>query len=73
MIQQAHSSTYNLRRENWKDTGRQICIAQYYNSQDMEVTTKSTNRWVDKEELLHVQMEYSLVKKMKQCHLQHHR
>ena len=29
----------------------------------MEVTKKSTNRWVDKEELLYVQMEYSLVKK----------
>ena len=40
-----------------------MCIAQYYNSQDMEVTKKSTDRWVDKEELLHVQMEYSLVKK----------
>ena len=63
MIQQAHSSTYNLRRENWKDTGRQICIAQYYNSQDMEVTKKSTDRWVDKEELLPVEMEYELVKK----------
>ena len=73
MMQQAHSSTNNLRRENWKDTGRQICIAQYDKSQDMEVTQKSTNRWVDKEQLLHVQMEYSLVKKMKQCHLQHHR
>ena len=73
MIQQGHASTYNLRRENWKDTGRQIYIAQYDKSQDMEVTQKSTNRWVDKEELLHVKMKYSLVKKMKQCHLQHHR
>ena len=27
MIQQAHSWAYNLRRQNWKDTGRQICIA----------------------------------------------
>ena len=43
-----------------------------YDSQDMEVTKKSTNRWVDKEQLLHVQMEYSLVKKMKKCLLQHH-
>ena len=32
----------------------------------MEVTKKSTNRWVDKEELLHVQMEYySALKKNK--------
>ena len=29
----------------------------------MEVTKKSTDRWVDKEELLPVQMEYELVKK----------
>ena len=29
----------------------------------MEVTKKSTDKWVDKEELLHVQMEYELVKK----------
>ena len=36
MILQSHSSTYNLRRENWKDTGRQICIAQYDKSQCME-------------------------------------
>ena len=57
-MQQAHSCTYNLRRQNWKDTGRQICIAQYYKSQDMEVSKKSTNRWVDQEELLHVEMEY---------------
>ena len=34
---------YNL-TENWKDTGRQICIAQYDNSQDMEVAKKSTKR-----------------------------
>ena len=57
MIQQAHSWAYNLRRQNWKDTGRQICTAHYYNSQDMEVNKKSTNRWVDIEELLHVEME----------------
>ena len=58
MIQQAHSWTYNPRRQNWKETGRKICTAQYYNSQDTEVTKKSTNRWVDKEDLLHVQMEH---------------
>ena len=58
MIQRAHSWTCNLRRQNWKDTGRQICTAQYYNSQDMEGTKKSSNRWVDKEELLQVEMEY---------------
>ena len=65
MIQQANSWTYNLRRQNWKDTGRQTSITKYYNSQDMEVTKKSTNRWVDKEELFSVQTEYSLVRKMK--------
>ena len=58
MIQQAHSWTYNLRTQNWKDTDRQMCTAQYYNSQDMEVTKKSTKRWADKEEVLHVKMEY---------------
>ena len=63
MIQQTYSWTYKLRRQNWKDTATQICIAHYYNSQDMEVTKKSTDRWVDKEELLPVQMEYELVKK----------
>ena len=64
MIQQAPSWTYNLWRQNWKDTGRQNCTAQYYNSQDMEVTKKSTNRWGDKEELLHVEMKYySAIKK----------
>ena len=58
MIQQAQSWTYSLRGENWKDTGRQICIAQYYNRQDMEETKKSVNRCVDQEEQLHVEMEY---------------
>ena len=49
----------------------QICIAFFPSSllnsepsgQEMEVTKKSTDRWVDKEELLPVQMEYELVKK----------
>ena len=35
-------------------------IAHYDKSQDMEVTKKSTNRWVDKEELLHVQMHLKM-------------
>ena len=29
----------------------------------MEVTKNATNRWVDKEELVHVEMEYLLGKK----------
>ena len=47
MIQQAHSSTYNLRRENWKDTGRQICIAQYDKSQDMEEIKKEIKKYLE--------------------------
>ena len=27
MIQEAHSWAYNIRRQNWKDTDRQICSA----------------------------------------------
>ena len=58
---EAYSRTYNLRRQNWKERGRPICIAQQYNSQDTGVTKKSTDRLVDKEELLHAQMDSELV------------
>ena len=44
MIQQVHSWTYNLRRQNWKDTGREICTAQYDKSQDMGSNQKVHQR-----------------------------
>ena len=58
MIHQAHSSACNLRRQNWKDTGRKYALQQDDNSQDTDSAKKSTKRWVDREEVVRVQMEY---------------
>ena len=61
MIQQAHSSTYNLRRENWKDTGRQICIAALFTIAKIWKQPKCplTDEWIKKMWYIYVNtMEY---------------
>ena len=72
-MQQAHSWTYNLRRQNRKDTGRQICIAQYYHSQDMEGTKKVHQQMGGPGRTSTFRDGISASEKMQQCHLQRRR
>ena len=55
MILQTHYWAYNLRRPEWKRQRHpNVHYSKIYNSQDMEATKMAINRWMDKQEVVHV-------------------
>ena len=62
MIQQSHTwayPDYNLKRHMHPYAHSSII----HNSQDMEATEMSTNRWMDKEDVIYIYNEILLIKK----------
>ena len=59
MTQQLHSWVYIQRKWTliWKDTHPNVHSTIIYNSQDTEATQVSTDRWTDKEDVVHIYNE----------------
>ena len=64
MIQQFHIWVFTWKNPKTliqKDTGPDVLGSTIYNSQDMEATQVSINRWVDKEDVRCIQILYTYI------------